>query len=168
LSEFELRALVATDERIRNEQSVTPAFLLAALLWSAYDQNKQEHEAQGTAPLEAAEEASEQTLVHQLRAIAIPRRFTQAMKEIWLLQDRLTFKVGRRPLRLLENKRFRAAYDFLLLRAEDAEALKHPADWWTRVQTVPIEEQRHMLKEVTNRPGKSRRRKKSKSASTTD
>jgi poly(A) polymerase len=168
LSEFELRALVATDERIRNEQSVTPAFLLAALLWSAYDQNKQEHEAQGTASLEAAEEASEQTLIHQLRAIAIPRRFTQAMKEIWLLQDRLTFKVGRRPLRLLENKRFRAAYDFLLLRAEDAEALKHPADWWTRVQTVPIEEQRHMLKEVTNRPGKSRRRKKSKSASTTD
>jgi poly(A) polymerase len=168
LSEFELRALEATDERIRNEQSVTPAFLLAALLWIAYDQNKQDHEAQGLNSLEAAEEASEQTLAHQLRAIAIPRRFTQAMKEIWLLQDRLTFKVGRRPLRLLENKRFRAAYDFLLLRAEDAEALKHPADWWTRVQTVPIEEQRDMLKEITRRPGKSRRRKKSKSVSTTD
>lgn len=168
LSDFELRALIATDERIREEKSVTPAFLLAALLWNNFDQIKQKHLAQGLGLLEAAEVASEQALLHQLHAIAIPRRFTQTMKEIWLLQDRLTFKVGKRPLRLLENRRFRAAFDFLLLRAEDIEELKQPADWWTRVQTVAPDEQRQMLQEVASRPKKPRRRKKSKSKGASD
>ena len=99
-------------------------------------------------------------MLNQLPAIAIPKRFTQTMREIWELQDRLEFKVGRRPLRLLEHKRFRAAYDFLLLREKEDPMLTEPADWWTRVQDEPPDVQRDMLKLLDRHPKQARRRKK--------
>ena len=82
------------------------------------------------------------------------------MKEIWELQDRLEFKVGRRPLRLLEHKRFRAAYDFLLLREKEDSKLTETADWWTRVQGEPPDVQRDMLKALDRHPKQARRKKK--------
>ena len=121
---------------------------------------KQRSLEQGLGLLDAAQAASDITVLDQLPAIAIPKRFTQTMKEIWALQDRLEFKVGRRPLRLLEHKRFRAAYDFLLLRGKVDTTLTETADWWTRVQGEPPDVQRDMLKTLDGHPKQARRKKK--------
>ena len=160
LTAFERRALASTDERIRSGKSVTPAFLLASLLWDGFLVQKQNSLEQGLGLLDAAQAASDTTVLDQLPAIAIPKRFTQTMKEIWELQDRLEFKVGRRPLRLLEHKRFRAAYDFLLLREKEDSKLTETADWWTRVQGEPPDVQRDMLKALDRHPKQARRKKK--------
>jgi len=160
LTAFERHALASTDERIRSGKSVTPAFLLASLLWDGFLAQKQKSLEQGLGLLDAAQAASDITVLDQLPAIAIPKRFTQPMKEIWELQDRLEFKVGRRPLRLLEHKRFRAAYDFLLLREKEDSKLTEPADWWTRVQGESPDVQRDMLKLLDRHPKQPRRRKK--------
>ena len=160
LTAFERHALASTDERIRSGKSVTPAFLLASLLWDGFLVQKQNSLEQGLGLLDAAQAASDTTVLDQLPAIAIPKRFTQTMKEIWELQDRLEFKVGRRPLRLLEHKRFRAAYDFLLLREKEDSKLTEPADWWTRVQGESPDVQRDMLKLLDRHPKQPRRRKK--------
>ncbi len=160
LTSFERHALASTDERIRSGKSVTPAFLLASLLWDSFLVQKQKSLEQGLGLLDAAQAASDITVLDQLPAIAIPKRFTQTMKEIWALQDRLEFKVGRRPLRLLEHKRFRAAYDFLLLREKEDSKLTEPADWWTRVQGESPDVQRDMLKLLDRHPKQPRRRKK--------
>ena len=160
LTAFERHALASTDERIRSGKSVTPAFLLASLLWDAFLVEKHKSLEQGLGLLDAAQAASDIAVLNQLPAIAIPKRFTQTMKEIWELQDRLEFKVGRRPLRLLEHKRFRAAYDFLLLREKEDPMLTQPAEWWTRVQDEPPDVQRDMLKLLDRHPKQARRRKK--------
>ena len=160
LTAFERHALASTDERIRSGKSVTPAFLLASLLWDGFLVQKQKSLEQGLGLLDAAQAASDTTVLDQLPAIAIPKRFTQTMKEIWELQDRLEFKVGRRPLRLLEHKRFRAAYDFLLLREKEDPEITEPADWWTRVQGESPDAQRDMLKLLDRHPKQPRRRKK--------
>ena len=160
LTAFERHALASTDERIRSGKSVTPAFLLASLLWDGFLVQKQNFLEQGLGLLDAAQAASDTTVLDQLPAIAIPKRFTQTMKEIWELQDRLEFKVGRRPLRLLEHKRFRAAYDFLLLREKEDSKLTEPADWWTRVQGESPDFQRDMLNLLDRHPKQPRRRKK--------
>ena len=160
LTAFERHALASTDERIRSGKSVTPAFLLASLLWDGFLVQKQNFLEQGLGLLDAAQAASDTTVLDQLPAIAIPKRFTQTMKEIWELQDRLEFKVGRRPLRLLEHKRFRAAYDFLLLREKEDSKLTEPADWWTRVQGESPDVQRDMLNLLDRHPKQPRRRKK--------
>ena len=160
LTAFERHALASTDERIRSGKSVTPAFLLASLLWDSFLVQKQKSLDQELGLLDAAQAASDITVLNQLPAIAIPKRFTQTMKEIWALQDRLEFKVGRRPLRLLEHKRFRAAYDFLLLREKEDSKLTEPADWWTRVQSESPDVQRDMLKLLDRHPKQPRRRKK--------
>ena len=139
---------------------MTPAFLLASLLWDSFLVQKQKSLEQGLGLLDAAQAASDISVLDQLPAIAIPKRFTQTMKEIWELQDRLEFKVGRRPLRLLEHKRFRAAYDFLLLREKEDSKLTETADWWTRVQEEPPDVQRDMLKALDRHPKQARRKKK--------
>ena len=159
LTTFERQALASTDERIKSGKSVTPAFLLAALLWDAFLVEKQKNLERGFGILDAAQAASDITVFDQVPAIAIPKRFTQTMKEIWALQDRLEFKVGRRPLRLLEHKRFRAAYDFLLLREKVDPKLTESAHWWTRVQDEPANVQRDMLKLLDRHPKQARRRK---------
>jgi poly(A) polymerase len=69
-----------------------------------------------------------------MRRIAVPKRFTLPMRELVMLQTRFERRSGRRALRLLEHPRFRAAYDFLLLRAEAGEASQELADWWTDLQ----------------------------------
>ena len=160
LTALEKHALESTDERIRSGKSVTPAFLLASLLWDGFLVQKQKFLEQGLSLLDAAQEASDTTVLDQLPAIAIPKRFTQTMREIWALQDRLEFKVGRRPLRLLEHKRFRAAYDFLLLRGKVDTTLTETADWWTRVQDEPPDIRRDMLKTLDRHPKQPRRKKK--------
>ncbi len=130
------RALLNTAERITRGAPVTPAFLFAALLWPAYAKRvEQISREQGHAPAIAQVQAAEEVIAHQQLRIAIPKRFSMPMREIWGLQPRFVNRSGGRAKRLLTHPRFRAAYDFLLLRAQSGEpGTVELADWWTQAQ----------------------------------
>ncbi len=130
------RALVNTAARIIADQPVTPAFLFAAMLWPAYAKRLEQLERkQGHAPPVAQAQAAEEVIAHQQLRIAIPKRFSLPMREIWSLQPRFENRRGARVKRLLTHPRFRAAYDFLLLRGQSGEpGASELAEWWTQAQ----------------------------------
>ena len=139
-------ALANTALRIERDQTVTPAFLYGALLWPAYADRAYVLEVEQGHPHPVAEaQAAEEVLARQQRRIAIPKRFSLPMREIWSLQPRLEDRRPGRAKRLLTHPRFRAAYDFLLLRAQAGEpGCAELGEWWTKAQTgafpaIPVE-----------------------------
>jgi len=130
---FVARGLENTDRRIAEAKPVNPAFLFAVLLWEPVRLRAAELMADEP-PVAATQQAATEVLARQQGVVAIPRRFTLPMREIWTLQHRFEFRQGKRPLRLLTHPRFRAAYDFLVLRAEAGEADPELARWWTEFQ----------------------------------
>ena len=155
---FITAALKTTDARIAQDKPASPAFLFAALLWPQVLQRWQNLEAAGEKPMPALFAAMDEVLDAQRGQLAIPRRYDGMMKEVWGLQPRLEQRSGQRPFRLLEHPRFRAAYDFLLLRAESGEVEAELADWWTRFQDAADDERASML--LTETGPKARRRRK--------
>jgi poly(A) polymerase len=127
---FAMAALRATDERLEQGKPVSPAFLLAALLWGRVEKNLHKFEDKGQPTVPALHEAMHEALDNQRESLAIPRRFDATMKELWLMQPRFLQRGGQRPYRLLEHPRFRAAYDFFALRAASATSaspgMAHP------------------------------------------
>jgi poly(A) polymerase len=157
--EFVRQALANTDLRIQQEKSVTPAFLFAAFLWPPLQQEvgyRPENPVQHPMELQRTSAA---LLARQCRNITIPRRFTAVMREIWMLQSRLQRNTGKRALVLLAHPRFRAAYDFLCLRADAGENVRSQAQWWTEVQEKTPEEREDMVNAMSApHPGSKRRR----------
>ena len=131
---FVARALKNTDERINNGLPVTPAFLFAVLLWEPLRERAALFQANGMARMEAMQKAADEVVSEQVRHIAFPRRFSVQAREIWGLQPRLEERRTKRIKALVEHPRFRAAYDFLVLRSESGEGGDEAADWWTRYQ----------------------------------
>ena len=129
-----VHALRNSDERIAQGKPVTPAFLYAALLWPALERRLRKLQEREQLPLAAAMyEAASEVVVEQCRSTTIPRRFSTPMREIWDLHQRL---IGRRsPQKLAAHPRFRAAYDFILLREQSGEDLNGAGEWWTRFQS---------------------------------
>lgn len=125
------QALQNTDSRIAEGKPVNPAFLFAALLWHSLQEQMRRLEATGVASVDAAQLAADSVISKQVARIAVPRRFTNAAREIWALQPRLVRRMTKRIPSLLEHPRFRAAYDFLLLRAQAGEDVAEAAGWWT-------------------------------------
>ena len=157
------RALDNTDVRIAAGKSVTPAFLLAALLWDACEDRRQDLEADGMQPLEALGLAADQVIAKQVARLAVPRRFTQITRDIWFMQPRLVDLSPKRARRAFENPRFRAAYDFLKLRAEAGDVAADCASWWTDFQDASDADREAMLGELDDRPtaaGQKRRRRR--------
>ena len=111
-----LEGLRGTDARVANDEPVSPAFLFALLLWPAYCRALMTLQAQGVHAAEAQRRAADRVTVHQLDTVALPRRFSVPMQEIWLLQPRFSQRQRKRVHRLLAHPRFRAAWDFLQLR----------------------------------------------------
>ncbi|MDO9635659.1 MAG: polynucleotide adenylyltransferase PcnB, partial [Thiobacillus sp.] len=133
---FITAALKTTDARIAQDKPASPAFLFGTLLWPQTLQRWRALEAAGEKPQPALFMAMDEVLDAQRGQLAIPRRYDGMIKEIWALQPRFEQRGGQRPYRLLEHPRFRAAYDFLLLRAESGEVDTELGDWWTRFQDV--------------------------------
>ncbi len=140
-----VRALENTDQRIAEAKPVTPAFLFAALLWDPMRQRWQEFCAGGVKSDEALVLAADAVISRQIARVSIPRRYTRITREIWTLQPRFSNRSGKRPTRLLTHPRFRAAYDFLLLRAQAREASQELSDWWTEFQHAPGTQRDQML-----------------------
>jgi poly(A) polymerase len=154
-------ALENTDRRVLEDKPVSPGFLFACLLWHPVVERWNARKAAGEKPMPALFQAMNDVLEMQRKNLAIPRRYDAIMKEIWGLQPRFGYRSGQRPFRLLEHPRFRAAYDFMLLRADSGELDETIADWWTDFQEVSQEERESMLvAEEKPRAGGRRRRKR--------
>jgi len=149
------QALANTDERIAQGKPVTPAFLFAALLWPALPARAAQLQERGMPPIPAMQEAAHDLIVEQCKRIAIPKRFTIPIREIWDMQERLPRRQGKRADMLLENPRFRAGYDFLLLREDAGEQTGGLGDWWTEYQDASDSERRAMIRELNSRPEES-------------
>ncbi len=162
---FVMLALRNTDTRIREDKGVSPAFLFATLLWHEVLAAWKAIEAGGVPAIPALFKAMDQVMQAQAEKLAIPRRYGGDMKDIWAMQPRFEQRAGRRPYRLLEIPRFRAGYDFLLLRCESGELDTELGAWWTRFQDVPAAQREQMLV-PDGAPKKRRRRKRSRSADT--
>jgi poly(A) polymerase len=131
------RGLANTDERIAADKPVTPTFLFAVLLWSAVLRELNEQSAGPTPDLAQLVQACDTVLRAQQSRVAIPRRFAVPMRELLMLQPRFNRRSGIKSLTLLQHPRFRAAYDFLLLRAQVGVADPELAQWWTDIQLLP-------------------------------
>ena len=165
---FVLHALKRTDERIAADKGVSPAFLLAALQWPLAQRRWREIEAQGNRELPALHLAMDDVLDAQRDALAVPRRFDAVIKELWLAQPRFLQRAGAKPYRTLSHPRFRACYDFFLLRAEAGDAPQDVADWWTRFQFADDQEREEMLLPDEQPQKKRRRRSKRANAKPSD
>jgi len=154
-----LDALGNTDERVAQGKPVTPAFLFAAMLWAPFRAKKQEFMSDGMRETHAIHLAAEWVTARQIQHTALPRRFSAPMREIWGLQPRFHLRRGRRPLRLLTRPRFRAAYDFLLLRARQDSDLLELAEWWTAIQDMPPEDQKRLVMPRGRRGQRPRQRR---------
>ena len=155
-------ALEQTDLRIREDKPVSPAFLFAALLWHEVLAAWKAREAKRVARIPALYAAMDEVLDIQTDMLAIPRRLTATMKEIWSLQPRFENRSGRRPFALLEHPRLRAGYDFLALRAESGEAPKEFVEWWRRFMDGTPEERADLLLPAPKGEQKRRRRRRKK------
>jgi poly(A) polymerase len=154
-----LHALHNTDARIAEGKPVTPAFIYAALLWPALDMEMAAITAQGVSESLAIQQAIHIVLDRQQRHTAIPRRFSQPMREIWELQWRLPRREPRRIQNLIEHPRLRAAYDFLLMRELAGEALGDLGTWWTEFLGADEEQRAHLLRQLAPRAGAGRKRR---------
>jgi poly(A) polymerase len=134
-----LEGLQGTDARVANDEPVSPAFLFALLLWPAYCRALMALQAGGMQPVEAQRRAADQVTLHQLSTIALPRRFSLPMQEIWLLQPRFSQRQRKRVFRLLSHPRFRAAYDFLVLRLAASDEHAADVEFWREAQHQPGE-----------------------------
>ena len=129
-----------TDARIAEDKAVTPTFLFSLLLWSAVLREMNERQAGPAPDISQLIAACDVVLKAQQSRIAIPRRFSVPMRELLMLQPRFNRRSGIKSLGLLHHPRFRAAYDFLLLRAQAGAAEPELAAWWTEIQTLPQED----------------------------
>ncbi|SDU38767.1 polynucleotide adenylyltransferase PcnB [Halopseudomonas salegens] len=166
------QALRNTDLRIREDRPVTPAFLFAALLWPALPERVKALEDKGIPTIPAQQQAAQELLAEQCRHTAIPKRFTIPLREIWDMQPRLERRSGRRADQLLEHPRFRAAYDFLLLRETTGEQTQGLGDWWTRYQDANEDQRRQMIRELgsegAGKRSRGRRKRKPRAPRTGD
>jgi len=157
-----VQALKNTDERIAENKPVTPAFLFAALLWEPMRVLANEYQQNGMTEIQSAQLAGQNVLVKQNTRVVLPKRFSSQSREIWVMQLRLKRTTGVRAFRLLEHARFRAAYDFMLLRAEAGEDLQSLCEWWTKFQVVSEEEKKVMSRSPNYKKDGPRKRKKRK------
>ena len=154
---FLYRALKNTDSRIREGKPVTPAFLYAVMLWPEIRRVSDLYLVEEP-PVPAILRAADEVVASQLTFTSLPKRFSVPMLDIWTMQPKLERYEGKRALRLMESARFRAGYDFLVLRSEVNPELKERARWWTEIQeTHPVERKPARKPTPRKRRGRSRK-----------
>ncbi len=142
---FQHAALINTDNRLRALKSVTPGFLIAALLWPRLiDASKEK----GNLNLRKFFRSMDRIIREQQVLTAVPRKFHGYIKDIWSLQLKLETRLGHQPYKVLNHPRFRAAYDFLLLREEAARDSQGMGEWWTQFQKINRPSKIELLKSL--------------------
>ena len=154
------QAMKNTDIRIQEGRPVTPAFLYAALLWPGLKQIFNDLQNNGVPAFPAMQQAGNRLLQRQNQHITIPKRFAFPMREIWDLQLKLPQRQGKRAWALIQMPRFRAAYDFLLLREMAGEQTEGAAAWWTAFQEADEAEQHRLIASLGRSPNKKSGKKR--------
>lgn len=157
------QVMVNTDKRIRSGKRVTPAFVYACFMWPAFCEELERQKALNISFQERLHLSMDAVISAQLRRIMIPKRFSIPLRQIWELQFRLEKRSGGRAQRLLEHPKFRAAYDFLVLRESAGENLEGLGQWWTQFQEAREEQRSEMLKLLSDAPRKRKPRRRRKS-----
>lgn len=156
------QAFINTDLRLKSGKSVTPGFIFAVLLWPSFCQARQHLEQQNMPAFTAIHAAAEQVMQAQGRHTAMPKYVQSTVKDIWELQERLTQRQGKRAFKAFEHPRFRAGYDFLLLREQVQEIPPGLGEWWTQFQLQDDNERvstAHDAPPEAGSPRKTRKRK---------
>jgi poly(A) polymerase len=153
-----------TDKRIREQKTVTPAFIVAALLWHPICLRAQSYIDDGMPIFPARMAAIEDMIRAQSKRISIPKRIVQGAREIWLLQMRLVRRHGKRVQQLMSEMRFRAAYDFLEIRALSGEPVQELASWWHEYIEGDTAKRRVLIKGLGHKKARRSRRPKSDAA----
>ncbi len=154
------KALANSDNRITDGKTVTAYFLFSAFLWESVQILAQQKMRKGAIEFLAYQEAANEIISKQVKSTALPRHITLAMREVWSLQPKFNARYGSKPSRLITHPRFRAGYDFLLLRAETGGADSEIAEWWGKYQVADDNEQRKMTqpprKGTNSKPARKR------------
>jgi poly(A) polymerase len=156
---FVTLALAQTDERVLGGRPVSPAFLFAALLWHEVLAAWKARQSRGERLIPALEAAMDEVLDVQCEKLAITRKLTATMREVWAMQPRFEQRSGQRAYRLVEAPRFRMSYDFLALRAASGEVPAELEAWWRAFQSADAESRKAMLLPDSG-PRKRRRRRR--------
>lgn len=128
-------SLINTSERIRNGNSVTPAFLFAVFLWSAVNKRLSQISKKNKSIIELMLQASEDVIKKQTQQVMMPRWLSSRVKDIWVMQYQLENYNPKKSKLLIKNPRFRMAYDFLVLRSKSIDKdLNAKAEYWTNIQ----------------------------------
>ncbi len=157
-------SLENTDQRVRQDKPVSPGFLFATLLWHEVLANWEARKRDGEHSQPALFSAMDEVLDAQAGKLAITRRIVGDIKEIWALQPRFDRRSGKMPYRLIEQPRFRAAWDFLRLRAQSGEIPQELPAWWDEFAHAGHEAREAMLRAApeAESPARKRRRKRRK------
>lgn len=155
-----IKALENSDNRIAEGKTVTAYFLLAAFLWEPVQMRAKQKMAKGAIEFIAYQDAANEVIARQIESTALPRHISMSMREVWSLQPKFNARFGSKPSRLITHPRFRAGYDFLVLRAETGGADPELAEWWAKYQAASETEQRKMTQPprnpATKKPGRKR------------
>jgi poly(A) polymerase len=147
-----------TDQRIQEDKTVSPAFLFAVFLWPAVQTKVQRSTKRQSSLFITYQHAMSDVLSEQQKQIAIPRRYSTTIREIWDLQQRLSQHRHFMVNRLITHPRFRAAYDFLLLRAEVREISPDITTWWTEFLLADEPTKKQLLEHMAMQDQKKSRR----------
>lgn len=148
-----------TDDRIAEGKGINPAFFFAALLWGPMQARVRQFEDEGVPPVPAWQQAAMQTLSVQHQRTAIPRHIAQTIRDIWELQPRLEAPRPRQVEAMVQSERFRAGYDFLVLREQSGEDTAGMGAWWTRWQDADPGLQAEMARALEDKPAAGGKRK---------
>lgn len=148
------QALNSTDNRIRKNMGVTPIFLFACFLWPQLVFETKKKLAKGLPQYDAINKAANSVFESARKTVTVPRMVQIGIRNIWLLQLRLKTTQGKRVFLAFDHQRFRAAYDFLLLRAHESAEITALGKWWTYFQTLSKTQQKYLVfpkKKYTNK-----------------
>ena len=157
---FVTLALESTDARVKAGKGVSPGFLFASLLWHQVLEKWTAYRASGEAPIPALHLAADAVLDTQTENLALQRRIATDMRDIWAMQPRFERRTGRAPYKLLENPRFRAGYDFLLLRCASGELDNEIGEWWTAFYDAEAGERERLVTQANARPASGEKKKR--------
>ena len=156
-TKFVTLALDSTDKRVMAGKTVSPGFLFASLLWHQVLEKWQAYQASGELPIPALHLAADEVLDSQTEKLAIQRKIGSDMRDIWAMQPRFERRNGKNPYKLLEHPRFRAGYDFLLLRCASGEIDRELGDWWTAFYESDETMRAELVSAVSSSGGKKKK-----------
>ena len=155
---FVTLALDSTDTRIAAGKSVSPGFLFASLLWHQVLEKWTAYRAAGELSIPALHLAADDVLESQTEKLALQRKIGSDMRDIWAMQPRFERRTGKSPYKLLEHVRFRAGYDFLLLRCASGEIDAEIGEWWSAFYDGATDARETLLSSASLAPAAAKKR----------